>query len=136
MANIEYRVYMSESRWTGWSKDGDTAGKLDSAEENFIQKLQVCLSDAPDGTDVIYTVHLTGGLGWMGWVSGDQKCGNTEEGEYVDMVSLELLNNSGNLSIFYRVYTDQDGWKGWKSDGQSSGSLNSRLKGIAIEIRK
>jgi uncharacterized protein YjdB len=136
MASVEYKVYRSESGWTGWVSDGDTAGNLNAAEDDFIRKIQVRLLDAPDETEVIYTVHLTGGLGWMGWVSGDQKCGSTEEGVYIDMVSIDLLNNSGNLSISYHVYTDQDGWKGWTSDGRNSGSTACRLKGIEIKIKE
>lgn len=142
MANIKYRVYLSESGWTGYVWDGETAGNLDSAEEDFIQSLQVRLSDAPGNTNVIYRARLTGDLGWLGWVSGGQKCGNTEddeeyeEDEYIDMVSLQLLNNSDDLSISYRVYINQAGWIGWTSDGQEIGSPASGLKGISIKIKE
>ncbi len=133
MANIKYRVYLSESGWTGYVWDGETAGNLDNTEEDFIQKLQVRLPDAPGNTNVIYSAYLSGDLGWMGWVSGGHECGNVDD-EYIEIVLLELLNKPDNLSISYRVYTKEDGWNGWISNGDYSGSLASRLKGIAIKI--
>lgn len=140
MASVEYKVYRSESGWTGWVSDGETAGNLDGAED-VIRMIRVRLLDAPDETEVIYTVHITEGVGWMGWVSGDQKCGSTADDEYIDMVSIDLLNNSDNLSISYRVYINQqeegwEGWKGWTSNGRNSGSTACRLKGIEIKIKE
>lgn len=136
MANIKYRVYLSESGWTGYVWDGETAGNLDSAEEDFIQKIQVRLSDAPGKTNVIYTAHLTGNLGWMGWVSGGQECGNADEREFINIVSLQLLNNLDELSISYRAYINEEGWTGWAKDGQYIGHATSRLEGIVIKIKE
>ncbi len=134
MANIKYRVYLSESGWTGWVWDGETAGDLNATENDFIQKMQVRLSDAPDKTNVIYTAYLTGGWGRTGWVSGGQECGNAEEDVYIHIVSFQLINNSEELSILYRVYINQEGWTGWARDEQYIGHAAS-LKGIAIKIK-
>lgn len=71
--SIQYSVYMTGKGWSGWKKDGKTAGT--GRAKNVLQGLRVKLSDElAKQYNVYYRVNLMG-VGWTGWGKNGQKVG-------------------------------------------------------------
>lgn len=71
--SISYNVYMTGKGWSGWKKDGKTAGN--GRAKNALQGLRIKLTDElAKQYNVYYRVNLVG-LGWTGWGKNGEKVG-------------------------------------------------------------
>ena len=71
--SIKYNVYMTGKGWSGWKKDGKTAGK--GSAKRALQGIRIKLTgDLEKQYNVYYRVNLVG-LGWTGWGKNGEKVG-------------------------------------------------------------
>lgn len=45
------------------------------------------------------------------------------------------MENTKQISIYYKTYTDEDGWSKWSKNGLTSGNKKYAIKNIKIKVR-
>ncbi len=70
---IEYSVHLRDAGWTGWTRDGATAGTV--GQSRPIEAVKIRLTgDARESYAVEYQCHMAD-VGWSGWSREEQACG-------------------------------------------------------------
>ena len=46
------------------------------------------------------------------------------------------MDNTGIFNVYYRTYTDKNGWTKWSKNGLTSGNKKNEIKNIEVKIKK
>lgn len=72
-------------------------------------------------------------IGWQGSLNVEKYyLGTTGRGLRMEALALAFSNN--NASIKYRLHVQNQGWKGWSSNGAANGTTGKGLRAEAVQI--
>jgi|GEM_PF-3965902 len=75
---IVYSVYIENTRWQEWVKNGEIAGT--TGQSLRLEAIRIKLKDlSSNNVNIIYRVHIQG-IGWDEWVKNGEIAGTIELG--------------------------------------------------------
>ena len=153
--DVYYRVHCQTLGWLGWAKDGEASGtegfskRLEGIEIRLVDKNS---ADAPDISGQAYVsplsdecVQLFGRLMEDNdgserdlVVNGnDQTIGLPDDASILESFGMKFVENNMGGSVRYRAHCQNDGWKDWVNEGNTSGTTDEskRMEAIQIELQ-
>ena len=155
--DVYYRVHAQSFGWMGWAKNGEMAGtagysyRLEAIEIVLVLKGQ----SPPERTDtrtavpfaqkrVMYSTHIQN-IGWQDTRFDGNMSGTSHESKRLEAITLSLykpdqLYGAGS-SILYSTHIEKYGWedqdpnRGWKRNGEMSGTSHESKRLEAIKIK-
>ena len=104
-ASVLYDAYMQSYGWTGWVKNGVTAGKI--RELKRLEGVSIRLSGSSAEGSVQYRTYVQG-KGWLSWAANGAFSGTKGEKRRVESIQIKL---TGHVSKNYcRSWIKFDGW--------------------------
>ena len=135
-ASVLYDAYMQSYGWTGWVKNGVTAGKI--RELKRLEGVSIRLSGSSADGGVQYRTYVQG-KGWLSWAVNGAFSGTKGEKRRVESIQIKLTGSvSKSYDIYYRVFVDGYGWLAWTKNGATAGSagLKARIEGYQVALVK
>lgn len=134
--DIWYRVKSKSFGWSGWAKNGTSAGS--EGYGNAVEALEVRLvhkgDKAPGATAnafraplLTYSAHVQN-KGWMASVYENTVAGTTGKGLRLEALRFSLKPAAGSGDIQVRTHVQNIGWQGW-----TSGTAGTTGKSLAVE---
>ena len=131
-----YRVHVQNVGTQSWRKDGQTAGT--SGRSLRLESIEFEVDGDLSGA-IYCQVHVQD-VGWQrlqsASVGKSAKSGTEGRSLRLEAVKFTL---SGELSrwydVSYRVHVQNDGWQGWKTNGQMAGTSGRSLRLEALELK-
>ena len=135
-ATVYYRVHVQNVGTQSWRKDGQTAGT--SGRSLRLESIEFEVDGDLSGA-IYCQVHVQD-VGWQrlqsASVGKSAKSGTEGRSLRLEAVKFTL---SGELSrwydVSYRVHVQNDGWQGWKTNGQMAGTSGRSLRLEALELK-
>ncbi len=129
-------AYNSHIQNYGWEKDfskknGETSGTVSQGKR--VEAIKLKLLNAPEKSKVKYSVYVEG-QGWQSDKTNGQIAGTTGKGLKIFGIKI-CLEGIENYTVMYRVHVQDIGWMPWVRDGQETGSITSKKRIEAIEVK-
>jgi uncharacterized protein YjdB len=121
-----------------WKTAGTTAGKENNNNftvNNFTVEYTPASTSKMTGS-VSYNAYVQG-TGWLTNAVGSGKAAGTTDGsKRIEAIKISLSGEVAKYyNVWYRVYVQDLGWKGWAKNGQAAGSTKIDKKIEAIQVK-
>ena len=142
---IEYQTHIQNQGWEKkWAANNAVSGTEKKALR--LECIRIRLTgDMAKNYHVWYRVHAQN-VGWMDWAKDGADAGTTGYGRRLEGIEIRVLPLNapapGNtiepfkFAVSYRTHVQNQGWQGYKMDGETSGTEGKalRLEGINIKV--
>ena len=147
---IEYRTHVQSYGWEKqWVRNGRTSGTVGKAKR--LEAIQIRLSPKlAERYDIYYSVHAQS-YGWLNWAVNGAPAGTAGQSKRLEAIKIKLVKKGGaapakpgnftqayvSQALRYTTHVQSYGWRGWSTDGRTSGTegQGTRLEGIKIELK-
>ena len=129
---VEYRCYVQNVGWKGWTINHDCGTTEDSLR---IEAIQVKLAGGgiPAGMSIRYRAHVQN-IGWQSWVSNGATAGTTGQSLRLEAFEVQFVNAPLGTGVEYYAYVQNNGWGGTGVDGSIAGTTGQGLRVESIFI--
>lgn len=142
---VEYSAHVQDIGWQDWVSNGNLSGTIGQGKR--VEAIKIKLSgDISNYYDIYYRVHAAN-FGWLGWTKNGEAAGTSGYSYHLEAIEIQLVEKNGSAPeitenafhhplVKYATHIENDGWQGWKNDGELSGTTGRalRLEGIKIMI--
>lgn len=136
---LETTPYMETYGWIATQPNGMIAGfpqyrKGDHRDKGMIG-FKIGLNNEGVSGNVVYSGYVSGS-GWLPEVTDGNMIGDAESGNMLEAVRMNLTGDlASKYDIYYRVYSDNNGWLGWAKNGENAGTIGFSYKIRAIQVK-
>ncbi|MBP3871652.1 MAG: hypothetical protein J6E46_11850 [Faecalicoccus sp.] len=141
--DIYYRAHVANVGWIGWASNGQSAGSqgygygLEALQIKLVEKGGQAPASEQEAF-VVNQLRAQAHVATIGWVSetGESTIiGSTGQGNAMEAVKLQLVNQQYTGGIMIKSLVAGDGWEAdWKSDGTMSGTTGQSKPIDAVQI--
>ena len=122
----------------GWATSGSGLEFGTTGKGRRLEAMRLGIGNQPVAGGIEYEVHAQN-KGWMMPAAADGAlAGTTGQSRRLEAVRIRLTGEAaeeGNLSVWYRVHSQNQGWLGWAHDGEEAGTSGMSLRAEAIDVQ-
>lgn len=136
---LETTPYMETYGWMATQPNGMIAGfpqyRAGDHRDKGMIGFKIDLNNEGVSGNVVYSAYIPG-MGWLPEVSDGNMIGIADSGKMPEAVRIKLTGDmASKYDVYYRVFSDQNGWMGWTSNWSNSGTMGFGCKIRAIQVK-
>ena len=125
VCNIRYKVYMANTKWSGWVANGKEAGKIGNRMEAVMFEYS--------GPGQMYARAHVADKGWLPWVSSGEVCGTTGQNRRLEGLEFKI-EGVKNVYFGLDVYAKGKGWMSQVGLNKLGGTTDQSRQMEAVKI--
>ena len=132
---LKYKVSRNRSGWSSYAEDGVIAGDLQQIERLQAINMEFEANGASIGK-IKYRAYFENS-GWTPWKNEGVTAGSNSPSDKMKSLEIKVYNaendeESNKYDVYYRVYTESEGWLGWAKNGEEAGdySTDACIEGV------